>query len=129
MGLQTFDETSPFVHGTTFNAGSGTGFLTIANPAPFRVRVDAILAASTAAAGHHASLFFFDGSATNGIGAANIAAGVGIGGVASVDFLAACLPSTVTGLVIPANGNLQVALDVALAGGELIVLTVLGGYV
>lgn len=129
MGLQQFDEFAPFFQRTGFVTADGTALKNITTLQNQRIRVDSIICQNQDTIAHVVSLNFTDGTGNCFLGSVSVPAGQGTAGTPGQDVLAGCLPTNVTGLVLPGQTQLQVSLAVAVAGAVQVTFGVLGGYV
>lgn len=122
MGLSQFDENTALAQGVVLDAATGLGQVFLYNENPLQARVDAILATNDDVIAHVVVLIGYLSGVYYPIGSMSIPPGTGLGGLPSVDFLAGCLPSTMSGIVLDTGTSLMVRLEVVMTGTSLVTL-------
>lgn len=114
----TFTFLSSYTPGTAENVtnlGGGPG------------RVDVLLATNADAVAHVVHIKVIVGGTPNQVGDVNVPAGAGVGSVAPVDVLAAIMPSTQQGIVLPVGYDLAAVMSAAPGAGTYVTLAAFGG--
>lgn len=128
VGLTQFDEVSPFLGITTFANADGTGGKALTPSVATRLRLDGLVATNSDSVDHVVNLEVDPGSGGVHFLSATIPHGAGVGGVQAVDVLALAMPTNLVGFVIPGNSQLFAKMAVAVAGGQLVTVAPVGGY-
>lgn len=128
MGVPTFPTPNTFSLVVLILNSAGTGLVSIIGTQPRPYVVDAILVVSTDTIIHHLDLTVVIGSGSIQCASASIAAGVGTGGVPSVDLLAVGMPASAPILPLGSNATLSANVEETVSSGKAIELTVLGHY-
>jgi hypothetical protein len=129
MGLSQFDENHSFAQSASIAAAQTTTEVTLYVGAQADGRIDAVLCTNFDVIDHIVRLWTNVGGTHRVIGSTNVPAGSGTAGAKSVDALAGSLPSTVTGIVVPPNANLNISVEVTLTLANTLTALAIGGYV
>jgi len=127
VGLGQFDETYPYTFAAHVQSTDGVASVLISGTESGPRRIDAITATNTDTIVHVIQLRQVFGTTTRLIGSATIPIGAGTGGLASLDVLAACQPSTNPSLCLLPGDSLSVVLEVALTATKVIDIVTRGG--
>jgi len=129
MGLQTFDEKTPFLGIARLLDTDGLAAVVLAATPAYPTRVDAILCSNLDTIAHVVVLEFQRISTVVYVGSFSVPAGTGTGGLPSVDLLHEVLPATVGGLLLTFDITLYARCEVACNAGKGIHFSLLGGTV
>lgn len=128
MAFATFDEVRSFLNHAIIHDTDGTNAAALLSGVTFPLRIDTWLAASIDTVAREFVVTIQDSSGTyQVITHFTVPAGAGTGGVPVFDVLAAILPATTQGLVLPPNQGVSVNALVALTAAKYAVFTVIGG--
>ena len=129
MGLATFDEKQAYAKVVYFINATGVTQQHLADASGLILRIDSLVVTNADSIAHVITVQLNDGSTGGTLGTVSVAAGAGTAGTPGVDILAAVLPATVVGVVLPPSAFIGAFLAVAVTGGNTLQVTALGGYV
>jgi hypothetical protein len=127
MGLSTFDEKAAVIWNALVLPAAGTGAVTLIPAQVGDVRVDTILVSNRDGIAHVIIVQVAVGAVYTIIGTVSVPAGAGTAGTPSVDILAAVLPATQVGLVLPGGDILRISMAVAIVATFDVSVTAFGG--
>jgi len=129
MGLQSFDERTPFYAQADIVNATGTTFINL-NPGtqgPFRF--DQIWATNTDGIDHVVDVWLSGASLTTLIGSVNIPAGQGLAGTPGIELLTTLNSTTPVSGLGDDNTNVLINVEVTVTGANHVYLTCIGGTV
>lgn len=127
MGLSQLEEKTPFEQQQTFANADGTALKDVASLTTSNYRIDAIFVTSTDTAARVIDLYWNNGGADSLLGSANVPAGAGTGGAATVDLVATILGTSPGQFVLPATHKLRASMESAVTAAKTVDVTALGG--
>lgn len=129
MGFSAFDEVRAFFAHAIVHDTDGTSNIQVLASAPYGVRIDTWLALSIDTVAREFLVQITDaGSIFQVVARFTVPASAGTAGVAPYDVLAAILPPTTQGLVLPASTQIEISALVTLSAAKYTSFSVLGGY-
>lgn len=129
MGVQVFDESTPWVDGVIVLPADGTGWVQLWSQSYAAIRVDFMPMLNTDTVDHVVRIKLSDGQTDHHLGAVTVLAGAGMGTVANYDAIPDICDPDLGGIIVPKGWILWVCLPVALAAGKELPVSAHGGII